>query len=75
MSIRMPGVVLAGGVDPLAVEPEQAVKGNTDPHKEERPGSESSKRVRRQSTPEAKREDDDEQSSQVRPDLVVEPGA
>ena len=75
--VRVPRVVVAARVDPAAVQPEEAVEEHPDPDEAEEGGSTP---IRAGKPPpraphSPRREDEDEQTGQVRGDLVVEPGA
>src|SRR4051812_12827628 len=71
----MPGVVLAGGVDALTVEPEDPVEERRNACGDQRCGAEATEPTRAQRVPETNSERDDQHPGQIRPELVVEPRA
>ena len=71
----VPRRVIAAGVDPAAVQPEEAVEEHPDPDEAEEEYPEPGGQAASEGAPQPEREDEDEQTGQVRGDLVVEPGA
>ncbi len=72
---RVPRRVVTVGIDPAAVQPEEAVEEHPDPDEAEKEYSEPGGQAASQGAPQPEREDENEQTGQVRGDLVVEPGA
>ena len=73
-AVRMPGVVGAGRVDPLAVEPEDPVEEGAHSRCDQGRGAKAAEEVGAQCAPEPDAERDDQEPGDVGGELVVEPG-
>ena len=75
VGMRVPGIVRAGGIDPTAVETEEAVQEAPHNRDQQRRRTKAAEQVRAERSPEPYRQHRDEHAGEIRADLVVDPGA